>query len=68
MTKYDLKPEIKIKNVLDGFNGFTAIADQLLKSVQEKSKKNIVLAIEGYPGVNYLELKEKLFHYLLLVK
>lgn len=61
MTKYDLKPEIKIKNVLDGFNGFTAIADQLLKSVQEKSKKNIVLAIEGYPGVNYLELKEKLF-------
>lgn len=61
MTKYDLKPEIKIKDVLDGFVGFTVIADQLVKAIRKKDKKQVILALEGYPGVNYIELKEKLF-------
>lgn len=61
MTRYDLKPEINIKDVSDGTEGFVAIAEELSNSINAESKDNVVVAIEGYPGVNYTELENDLF-------
>lgn len=61
MSKYNLKPEIIIKNVADGFTGFSAIAEKLNKSIAAIKGEKVVLAIESYPGVNYSELRNKLF-------
>ncbi|MFD1414555.1 class I mannose-6-phosphate isomerase [Oceanobacillus jeddahense] len=61
MTIYDLKPEINIKGVSNGFSGFVAIAEQLSNAIRAQNKEDIVLAIECYPGVNYTEIKKDLF-------
>lgn len=61
MSKYNLKPEISIKSTTDGFAGFSAIAEEINKAISIKKKENVVLAIESYPGVNYSELRNKLF-------
>lgn len=65
MAKYNLRPEINIKDTLNGFSGFEDIAEELIKMIDSKKKDTVVLAIESYPGVNHSELKNDLFPLLL---
>lgn len=61
MTNYDLRPQINIKGCANGFSSYAAIANELKTEIIKKNKKNIVLAIETYPGVNHAELETYLF-------
>lgn len=61
MTNYDLRPQINIKGCANGFSSYVAIAKELTAEIIKKNKKNIVLAIETYPGVNHAELETELF-------
>lgn len=61
MTNYDLRPQINIKGCANGFSNYVAIAKELTAEIIKKNKKNIVLAIETYPGVNHAELEAELF-------
>lgn len=58
---YDLKPTIDIKGVESGDAGFEAIAKTLKEAIASKELDRTILTIESYPGVNYEELKTKLF-------
>lgn len=56
MTKYNLRPEVKINTNATGWDNYQAIADV----VQAKSKATRIIAIECYPGVDIEEMNANL--------
>jgi mannose-6-phosphate isomerase class I len=64
MGNYELKPEIQITGEAIGQKGYDAIVEELKKKINSIKKDSIVLAIESYPGVDYLELEKNLFPFL----
>lgn len=61
MNNYRLNPEINIKTSSNGWSGYTDISNTIKAETAKQKSKRVVLSIEGYPGVNWEELKDGLF-------
>lgn len=57
MTKYDLYPEIKVKEYSGAWRGYPSIAEEIKKQVQ---KEKTIIAVESYIGVHNEEIKTNL--------
>lgn len=53
---YEQKPEIKIKNFNQVYEGYDEIVAELLTKLNSIKKKEVILAVECYPGVSYKEV------------
>lgn len=60
MSKYELKPEIEIAGNFSGSHGYDEILKEVADFLEGISSEKKILAIEGYPGVNWSEVKESL--------